>query len=425
MDVAPPSEHCLTNHVDNLSKYWPTINDQKMKQNCETLKNLLRHQNSNKLRPITCMSDTVYNNPPKGRAMNQPGTQCFSPLVECETKKNMVLGISTLSRLCITGAQCNLVHPGCTANVAPKTPMGSAEGKLLSCNVQQVRKKELEIGTIVEDGVDLKKSKEPGLEKELCQVHMARCQRRRVHAINFSAETVGKTIRSAHLNFKNLIGNAISKRCTKEIKLARKKFPSDDAKFLKQISKAKDNILDCFSGVHQNCKKNSSVCSGASDNKILKSTPFKRPLHLARKDKISLQAVINFRLNAPMAYRQRNLRNTNRVESLHLRTLKLCPKFKTYKKNYANRNHSAMHSDSVGAGISILTLLRQIKTAPATTKYFKKNQKKCQYHSLRQKSEVFRRRRKYLSIQKARLKRIRCLSVHSSNIAVPIDHSYG
>ena len=308
----------------------------------------------------------------------------------------MVLGISTLSRLCITGAQCNLVHPGCTANVAPETSMGSAEGKLLSCNVQQVRKKELEIGTIVEDGVDLKKSKDLGLEKELCQVHM-------------SAETVGETIRSAHLNFKNLIGNAISKRCTKEIELARKKFPSDDAKFLKQISKAKDNILDCFSGVHQNCKKNSSVCSGASDNKILKSTPFKRPLHLARTDKISLQAVINFRLNAPMAYRQRNLRNTNRVESLHLRTLKPYPKFKTYKKMYANRNHSAMHSDSVGAGISILTLLRQIKTAPATTKYFKKIQKKCQYHSLRQKSEVFRRRRKYLSIQKARIKRIRCL----------------
>ena len=82
--------------------------------------------------------------------------------------------------------------------VAPKTSMGSAEGKLLSCNVQQVRKKELEIGTIVEDGVDLKKSKDLGLEKELCQVHMARCQRRRVLAINFSAETVGKTIRSAH-----------------------------------------------------------------------------------------------------------------------------------------------------------------------------------------------------------------------------------
>ena len=29
INVAPPSEHCLTNHVDNLSKYWPTINDQK------------------------------------------------------------------------------------------------------------------------------------------------------------------------------------------------------------------------------------------------------------------------------------------------------------------------------------------------------------------------------------------------------------
>ena len=74
--------------------------------------------------------------------------------------------------------------------------MGSAEGKLLSSNVQQMQKKDLEIGTIVEDSVDLKKLKTLGLEKELCQVHMARCQQRRVHAINFSAETVGKTIRS-------------------------------------------------------------------------------------------------------------------------------------------------------------------------------------------------------------------------------------
>ena len=44
-----------------------------MKQT-EILNNLLRHQNSNKLRPITCMSDTAYNNPPKVCAMSQPGT---------------------------------------------------------------------------------------------------------------------------------------------------------------------------------------------------------------------------------------------------------------------------------------------------------------------------------------------------------------
>ena len=35
--------------------------------------------------------------------------------------------------------------------------MGLAEGKLLLGNVQQVRNKDLEIVTIVEDGVDLKK----------------------------------------------------------------------------------------------------------------------------------------------------------------------------------------------------------------------------------------------------------------------------
>ena len=199
------------------------------------------------------------------------------------------------------------------------------------------------------------------------------------------------------------MANAISKRCTKEIELARKKFPSDDDKFLKKISEAKDNILDCFSGLHVKCKQLSSLCSGQSDKKILNYTPFKRPLDLTQNDKLSLQEVINFRLNKPMAYRQRNLRNTNRVESLHLRTLKLCPKFKTYTKNYANRNHSAMHSDSVGASLSILTVLKRMKTIPTTKKYFKTFQNKSQYHSLRQKSEDFRPRRKFLSVQKAKL----------------------
>ena len=424
IDVAPPSEHCITKNVDNLSQQWPAINDRKMKQNCEVVKNLLKHQNLKQIKPITCMSDTVYNNPPKGRAMNQPGTQCSIPIVECETVKKMVLGISTLNRLCVSGAKCNLSHPGCTANLAPETSMGSAESKLLLNNVKQLQEKDIVVGAIVEDGVDLKKSKDLGIEKELCHVHMARCQRRRVHRINFSSETVGRTTRGAQMHFKNLVGNAISKRCTQEIKLTRKKFPLDDSKFMKKISEAKDNILDCLSGKHNKCKKFSSVCSGEGDKKILNSTPLKRPLCLDEKEKISLQAVINFRLNAPMAYRQRNFWNTNRVESLHLRTLKLCPKFKTYKKNYTNRNHSAMHSDSVGAGISILTLLRQNKTMPATNKYFKKIHNKCVYHSLRQKGEDFRRRRKYLSVQKARLKRLQCLSAHSSNMDVPIDHTY-
>ena len=373
---------------------------------------------------MTCMSDTVYNNPPKGRAMNQPGTQCSSPLVECETGKQMVLGISTLSKLCAKGAKCNLVHPGCTANLAPEMSMGSAESQLLSNNIHQVRSRGLDVGIIVKDGVDLKKSERLGLEKELCNVHMARCQRRRVHAIKFSPEAVGRTSRGGQLNLKKMMANAISKRCTKEIELARKKFPSDDDKFLKKISEAKDNILDCFSGLHVKCKQLSLLCSGQSDKKILNYTPFKRPLDLTQNDKLSLQEVINFRLNKPMAYRQRNLRNTNRFESLHLRTLKLCPKFKTYTKNYANRNHSAMHSDSVGASLSILTILKRMKTIPTTKKYFKTFQNKSQYHSLRQKSEDFRRRRKFLSVQKAKLKKLQHLSVHSSNVDAPIYHTY-
>ena len=141
-----------------------------------------------------------------------------------------------------------------TANLAPYMSMSSAEGELLSNNIDQVRSRRLDVGTIVEDGVDLKKSQRLRLHKELYNVHMARCQRRRVHAIKFSTEAVDRTTRGAQLNFVKMIANAISKRCTKELELARKNFPSDNDKFSKKISEAKDNILDCFSGVHLKCK---------------------------------------------------------------------------------------------------------------------------------------------------------------------------
>ena len=103
-----------------------------------------------------------------------------------------------------------------------------------------------------------------------------------------------------------------------------------------------------------------------SGKNFLNYTPFKIPLNLTQNDRLSLQEVINFRLNKTMPYRLRNLRSTIIVESLYLRALKLCSKFKTYETNYANRNHSAMHSDSVGASLSILSILKRIKTISTT-----------------------------------------------------------
>ena len=64
----------------------------------------------------------------------------------------------------------NLLHPGFTANLAPYMSIGSAEGELglLSINIDQVRSRGLDVGNIMEDGVDLKKSQKLGLHKELC-----------------------------------------------------------------------------------------------------------------------------------------------------------------------------------------------------------------------------------------------------------------
>ena len=74
LNIPPPSEHCIEKQVDSVSNQWPEVNVREMERNCGIVHTLMKHQSCAQSKKITCMSDTVYNNPPKGRAMNQPGT---------------------------------------------------------------------------------------------------------------------------------------------------------------------------------------------------------------------------------------------------------------------------------------------------------------------------------------------------------------
>ena len=59
--------------------------------------------------------------------MYRPGTQCVTPMLECETSKNMVIAFTFTSKLCMKGTRCNLSRPGCTATMPAETPISSAE----------------------------------------------------------------------------------------------------------------------------------------------------------------------------------------------------------------------------------------------------------------------------------------------------------
>jgi hypothetical protein len=151
---------------------------------------------------------------------------------------------------------------------------------------------------------------------------------------------------------KQKLANAIVKRCTLELFHARKNF-LQNSKFITYIQKGENNILDCFQGSHDVCRKASSVCrytNRSSDTHL----PHARPITPSEEDKHTLQAVIDYRLDKSRLHTQAHLAKINKVESLHLRTLKVLPKTKTCKKNFSPKAHSAMHNDSVGMANSVI-----------------------------------------------------------------------
>ena len=183
LDIPPPFEHCI--EKTSWRSFKP-LGRSEHQGNGEKLWDCAQIDEASKLWTIQT------NNMHKWHSVQQSSERAgyepagYPMFKSSQDQKQMVISISTLNKLCAKGAKCNLVHPGCTANTAPEMLMGSAEGQLLSKNIHQARSRGLDIGSIVEDGVDVKKSQKLGLEKELCNVHMARCQRRRVHVIKFS-----------------------------------------------------------------------------------------------------------------------------------------------------------------------------------------------------------------------------------------------
>lgn len=424
LDIPTMSESGIFYTLNTVSKYWENINNEQMTINAKTIQLIKDHRDAGRKR-VTCMTDTMYNNPPKGRNMYQPGTQCVSPLVECETSKNLVISLTSFSKLCTKGPRCNNNHPNCTANLPAGKSLAHAEGKSLQENIRDAGQRGLEVCAVVSDGTETKNSNKAGVEKLNCIVHMARAQRRRISNSNFSHLLVGSSKTEKSIRFKQSLSRAISYRSTMILAACRKKFPRQDAKFLKAINNEKNLILDCFSGCHKGCKA-SIVCQRTErDGEIYSYLPNRQPLQLNLQDRNTLQKHIDFRLNETAALRQRSLQSTNKVESLHLRCLKLTPKSKTYKRNYSYRNHSAIHSDSVGTSTSLLMLLQKINVLPSVSSSFMSIQLREKYHALRQKSSEFKIKRKRHRRERANLKRMsQSFTIHETDVCVPDEHSY-
>ena len=136
---------------------------------------------------------------------------------------------------------------------------------------------------------------------------------------------------------------------------------------------------------------------------------------------------MDYKLSRDSLKQQRFGLNTNRVEALHLRTLKLVPKHKLYLKNFSGRTHSAMLSHSLGGVLSLMKA-RERLNIPITSTWvyskFMKMMNREQYFWNYHRGMNRIKQRHMLRTKLCNLKRLSKLNVVTPTHSVPSDHGY-
>ena len=418
------SERGLKKGVKKVCAFVEKAGEQQLHKNREMLKEFVEHQEHGE---VIVGTDSAYNNASKGRSFAARGTQVSTPVVEYMTDKMLPIHIGAATQICCTKPAgqvvCKGKHSGCTATMNPDVAICNAEGKAAEDAYKALeRQTGKKITKFVADGTHLVMSKvkknDANVEKLECITHVSRAQRRHFYKFNYSDELLG-TVNKAHS--KQVLSTLVVNRCAAEMTLARKRF-KNDKKFFDSVEKARVNIVQCLSGVHTNCRQNSLVCDGKRPPALLHGQRF---LNMSPLDRRNIQSAVDYRLNPVMVAKQRFMLSTNKIEALHNRVFRLCPKHKTAKRTFQARNLNAVLIDSIGLANATVEVAEKmgLKFSSAALCMLKKIQRDLDYHQRNQKTWKFIRSRHQLRLARLKLKQLRKLKVEDAN-NVPLEHSY-
>ena len=156
LDCHPPNAKSLQTVIDRCCANYTTLNTEQMVEN----QNLLFDARGSEVKVLT---DTVYNNPPKGRSMYQAGTQSHTPMIDAET--GLVLAQQAYSKI------------GKYANMEETDPMDRSEAKAINTNIKNIEAAgKLKVTHVVSDGctkISMDSNKSAPI-KLRCSVHVSR-----------------------------------------------------------------------------------------------------------------------------------------------------------------------------------------------------------------------------------------------------------
>ena len=286
IDTPCPSESGMQKNANHVSDAFRDIAEKQLAKNRKLVKSVMELRGHGQ-HPIVAQSDVAYNNPIKGRAFYQPGTQSWAPCFAGEPGlEHIPIAFQTRSKVCscvLSGRDPVIHKEKCEKNFPSSEAMGNSEfhlGKLLAEEMIE-GDASLAVGTLVTDGDShLQRGMNDvmarhGVEtmKGDCTRHITKSIARNIIKASLSKRCLGgdRTTAQQRQRSKITLAKFVERRCAMEFRAAWRKWRKCGGRDSKQLEKmcslAKLGILGCIQGHPDICRQTSKVCVAHRHNR--------------------------------------------------------------------------------------------------------------------------------------------------------------
>ena len=343
------SEHVFYRIMNMITPLIGKVAEEAIENNRNIIKEIAKHNpdmiSEDGMVLVPAQTDTVYNNPIRGRAYCSPGTQSVTAVMENVTSDKRIIAIKAFNQLCSKNNDgCLHSIKECGRNYEPTDTIDSTERVASQENYASLVESGIRVLRLCHDSVTSSRHLSgmrdmaerlgvPAPVSSPCTAHMKRNTLKQVHKIKFSPEAMRGCPKDQEAKMALAIGSWISDRISVEMILAFVKYGSNSEKFVEHCMNARKAITPCSMGFHQYCERYSLICK-----KDAVGLPGNQYLKLTVNDQVQIwQHLIRYRMSEERLRLQRHMENTNRAESYNRTTLTTCPKAKTFRRNYVPR----------------------------------------------------------------------------------------
>jgi hypothetical protein len=426
LNIQAPDKRGMQRKLNIMSDQVEDICQDQMLKNQEYVKTITHLSGASAETDVEF--DASYTSRPQ--ANNITATQVFAPVIEKSTLKHLPIDINVGNKLCMR-KECDHNNKHCKKNYSDHTSINQAESAFLKKSLEKIKKQNIiKVRSVTTDAsLSLAKAIREHNVKTSTKVQHYKCF---VHAMR----NMHKQLRAAKIKvprgmdlaaYRAKLATSIRIRVRLELTRMQKLFHQQD-QYIQRARDAIENILDCFSGKHNGCRRKSVVCQARlKQQKQRIYLPYGRNLQLSSCDMKTLSNIINKYCGVQQLRDTAKLATTNMCESMHSRMFSYAPKSTVWSRNFSGLCHSATIGASIGRGLSLLKLAEKlgvkVRTDDPLFKYAMYMQQTARYHTLRKK-ETFYKTAKYRSKQRRSSRMLLQSSLYSSQSASVEDHMY-